>query len=537
MLPWTERATADLSVRIEPPRHHEAGWAPPVARSFWLADPPFVADAPRTAPGPSADDDTPPPTEPRVDLLALLRWVLRAAPRPFLAGLVWPAPLRPFQVDGVKALLAQDGLLLADEMGLGKTVQAAAALRLLARAGEVRQALVVCPAPLLTQWSRELGRWAPELRIALVRGPAGERHYLWRAEAAVWLVGYEALREDVAWGRIPADRVWDVVVLDEAARIKNRDSDTSRVARRLPRKRAWALTGTPLENSGEDLRTLLDFLDGPGEGLRAGSIEPRDLRRRLAACQLRRLKRDVLPELPHKSSQDVLLDLGRAQRAAYDRAEQEGIVHLRELGAEARVEHVLALLMHLKQICNADPASGASVKVDDLANRLERVVAARERALVFSQFTSDGAGCGLLAAALRRFRPLVYTGALDQRQRDEVINRFQHDESCSVLILSLRAGGVGLNLQAASYVFHFDLWWNPAVEEQAESRAHRFGQSLPVSVYRYLCTATIEERINAILATKRQLFTDLVEGAGLDLQRVFTRAELFGLFGLLPREP
>lgn len=176
--------------------------------------------------------------------------------------------------------------------------------------------------------------------------------------------------------------------------------------------------------------------------------------------------------------------------------------------------------------------TGESAKLDDIEGRVETLVAEDHKALVFSQYTDREYGVGAIERRLERFHPLAYTGAMSMQVRDRVIQSFKTQDDPKLLILSLRAGGQGLNLQEASYVFHFDRWWNPAVEHQAEDRSHRLGQSLPVTVYKYVCEDTIEERIDAILREKQALFDQLVDDVSIDLEKHLTAEELFGLFGL-----
>ena len=192
------------------------------------------------------------------------------------------------------------------------------------------------------------------------------------------------------------------------------------------------------------------------------------------------------------------------------------------------------MITRLKQICNFAPAEDQSAKMDDLRDRLTTLVAEGHKAIVYSQFIDERYGVSRIARLLADFRPLAYTGQLDSQEKELVVERFKTDPGRSVLVLSLRAGGLGLNLQEASYVFHFDRWWNPAVENQAEDRAHRLGQSCPVNVYRYVCINTIEERIVTILEQKRQLFDDIIDDVSLNLASRLTEKELYALFGLTP---
>ncbi len=450
-------------------------------------------------------------------------------------ALKWPSDLMSFQKDGVRALVNSERLLLADDMGLGKTLQAIAAVRILCAQRVIDAVLVVTPASLLDQWRRELEKWAPELRAIIVRGPIADRAWQWGAKVHVTLVSYETLKSDFGSNkRAPVRRkVWDVVVADEAQRIKNRNA-TSDALKGLQRRRSWALTGTPVENDEEELASLLEFVDHAGLASSRHYRPGVELLRRHRQLQLRRKKGDVLDDLPPKQVTKVLIPLHARQKESYDRAEREGIVYLRSLGAEVRVRHVLELITRLKQICNAHPETGHSSKLRDIRERLGQLAAQGHRALVFSQYASATFGVAAAAGYLKAFKPLTLTGDMAQSQRASVLARFKTTDTHKVLVISLRAGGVGLNLQEASYVFHLDRWWNPAVERQAEDRSHRFGQTAKVNVIKYACTGTIEERIDAILKRKQNLFDQLIDDVSLNLSARLSSEEMFGLFALEP---
>ena len=402
-------------------------------------------------------------------------------------------------------------MLLADEMGLGKTIQAIGALRVLLRDGAPEPVLVVVPAGLVLQWRRQFREWAPELRLSTCIGLREERRQRWRAPAQVYLTSFDVLRGDMAlpapYG--PRRRLWQVVVIDEAQRIKNAGTAVAAAIKSLPRRRAWALTGTPLENCVDDTVSILDFV-APGLYEPAGMVVA--LRRALSVVQLRRRRAEVLSGLPPKTVFELGPELLPAQRSAYETARREGLVWLRSLGAELRVTHVLELILRLKQICNACPRTGASAKLEDLRRRLDDVAASGGKALVFTQFVAAPFGAEAIAAALKPLSPLLLTGRMSASTRDDTVALFATDPTRRVLVASLRAGGVGLNLTAASMVFHFDRWWNPAVEAQAEDRAHRIGQTRPVQVLSYLTPDSIEQRMADILGEKRQLFEDIIEG-------------------------
>jgi SNF2 family DNA or RNA helicase len=437
-------------------------------------------------------------------------------------------PFEPFtyQLQGVAFLYPRYAAVLADEMGLGKTMQAITTIRLLLRAGEIRSVLLICPKPLVTNWKREFALWAPEIPVAVLQGDQQRRRWLWQQpNQPVRIANYELLLRD-ADVLCSRQQPLDLVVLDEAQRIKNRTSTTSQVARAIPRQRCWALTGTPIENSPEDLVAIFDFLL-PGY-LRPG-MEPRRIGRATGDHVLRRTKNHVLTDLPPKLYRDAELDLSDAQRETYRTAEQKGVVRLADMGQKLTIQHVFELVLRLKQICNFDPATGASSKLERLEADLEEVSASDQKAIVFSQWVQT---LQWLNQRLSRYRPLEYHGKIPPRQRDSIIDRFRQDPSRRVLLMSYGAGSVGLNLQFCSYVFLFDRWWNPAVEDQAINRAHRIGAKGPVTVTRMLTLDTIEQRIDQVLQEKRELFQAVFSQTGQHAAQSLSQEEIFGLFNL-----
>jgi SNF2 family DNA or RNA helicase len=448
--------------------------------------------------------------------------------------LVFPHDPYPFQYEGMAFLAPRHGAVLADEMGLGKSMQAISTIRLLVRSGEARRVLVVCPKGLVSNWKRELAEWAPELVVAVIEGEPARRRWQWKLEdVPVTLANYEVLVRDE---RLVEELKlsYDLVVLDEAQRIKNRGSRTSEAVRGLRRRRSWALTGTPVENSAADLVGLFEFVS---PGMVHDGMTPRMLGEAVSDHVLRRSKDKVLKDLPPRIDRDATLELSPEQREAYRLAEEEGVFRLTEMGPGATIQHVFELVLRLKQICNFDPATQVSSKVDRLEAELEEVAASGRKALVFSQWVET---LGKLSKRLARFGPLEYHGGMPTSARDEAIKRFREKSEHSVLMLSYGAGAVGLNLQFSEYVFLFDRWWNPAIEDQAINRAHRIGGTGGVTVTRFLATGTIEERIDRVLAGKRDLsemILSTAEGLALDSQRSmkgFTQEELFSLFNLPP---
>jgi SNF2 family DNA or RNA helicase len=435
----------------------------------------------------------------------------------------------PYQLEGIAFLMPRHGALLADEMGLGKTAQAILALRLLFHQGQIRRGLVVCPKPLVHNWARELKMWAPDIPFESVDGDPELRRTTWLvSNCPLKLVNYESLTRDAELACDP--RVsFDVVVLDEAQRIKNKESKTAQVVRDLNRARSWALTGTPIENHPDDLVNIFAFVDPdriPPE------TPPRRLPTYTSDCILRRTKDIVQSDMPPKILRDLEVELTAAQRAAYVRAETEGIVHLNELGETISVQHVFQLVMRLKQICNFDPLTGESAKLEQLLTDMEEVADSDRKAIIFSQWVEP---LQVLATALKPYGALQYHGKIPQHERTPILERFRTDPDCHVLLMSYGTGSVGLNLQFANYVFLFDRWWNPAVEDQAINRAHRIGQRQPVTVTRFLAGETIEQRIASILEAKRKVFNDLLAQSDKPTALGLSEDEIFGLFDITAR--
>jgi SNF2 family DNA or RNA helicase len=435
----------------------------------------------------------------------------------------------PYQVQGIAFLMPRHAALLADEMGLGKTVQVIVALRLLFHAGLIQRALVVCPKPLVLNWSRELRTWAEDVPFEVIGGDTEARRASWLvSNCPLKLVNYEVLTRDAPLLTDDAAR-FDVVVLDEAQRIKNKESKTAQVARSLRRARSWAMTGTPIENRTDDLISLFEFID-------PGRVPPDTPAKQLPAltgdCILRRVKEDVASHMPPKVLRDTYLELTPAQREAYDRAEKEGVVQLNALGETITVQHVFELVMRLKQICNFDPLTGQSAKLEQLQADMAEVAESGRKAIVFSQWVEP---LERLAEALAEFGPLQFHGKVPQRDRQAVLDQFKSDATKHVLLMSYGTGSVGLNLQFTNYVYLFDRWWNPAVEDQAINRAHRLGQKQTVFVTRFVSQNTIEGRIAEVLEKKRQLFNELIAQNGLPPSLGLTEDDIFGLFEIRAR--
>jgi SNF2 family DNA or RNA helicase len=494
---------------------------------------------PPTADTPEAEPRRPGRTRlrPPQDALSLqdrLFYLLQPPLESWLAGQEVVMPFEPFafQYEGIAWLFSQNAALLADEMGLGKTMQAITAIRLLMRSGQARRVLLICPKPLIPNWQREFKLWAEELPVILLEGDASRRKMLWTMPGInVLIANYELMSRDLE-ELVDADfpRL-DLLVLDEAQRIKNRESRTAQVARSIPRRRSWALTGTPIENRPEELSSLYEFLE---------VVPPRadpdlkQLQKLSKTYILRRTKDRVMTDLPPRLDRDEHLELSPAQQLAYKTAEKEGVIHLNELGDSISVQHVFELVLRLKQITNFDPLTGESAKLDRLLAEMEEIADSNGKAILFSQWTK---ALDWLDERLKPFGPLMYHGGVPTAKREPVLKRFKEDPDCHLLLMSYGTGAVGLNLQFAGYVFLFDRWWNPAVEDQAINRAHRIGQKNPVIVTRFISKDTIEERIDTVLRQKRELFASVLgDGATTNASLSMSAAEIFGLFDLKSRD-
>jgi SNF2 family DNA or RNA helicase len=479
----------------------------------------------------------PPDSIKEADLAERLRWLLTPPINEMISDPQLALPFRPypFQTKGVNWLYHQDNALLADEMGLGKTMQAIIAGRLLWRARLIDQILVVCPKQLISNWQEEFRKWWPQASQSIMVAGRDRQWFLRMGtpNVIIKMINYESLAKEAVWLKTQQFS-HGLVIIDEAQRIKSPGAKQSQSVKALKAKRRWALTGTPVENKPGDLVSIFDFV-------RPGLLEHDDpdyLRKQIGPYMLRRRAEEVLPELPEKIELDIELELSGKHTENYRKMEEEGVLELRAKGDSITVTHVFALITKLRQICNFDPVTGESVKLDRLRDDLEEVVDSGRKALVFSQFVSNEYGLRRVAKQLKEanFGAVELHGQVPPRDRDAAILDFKQNPAKNVLLLNFAVGGVGLNLQAANYVFLFDRWWNPAVEDQAIKRAHRIGQTQKVFVRRFFCKHTIEERILQKLAEKRRLFSQIIDEAEPQAASLgLTEEEVFSLFNLTVR--
>ncbi|MEO6841930.1 MAG: DEAD/DEAH box helicase [Bradyrhizobium sp.] len=480
------------------------------------------------------------------ETLAALRrpdGLARIDPGKFLQG-----SLRAYQLAGVQWLYLLTrlrlGACLADDMGLGKTIQVLSLLLVLKSETKDRRrpCLLVAPASLLANWVSEIVRFAPDVKARVVHPSAAPAEQLsaddagnpdadMLADTDLVITSYGFLARSPWLATVP----WRLVVLDEAQAIKNPAAKQTRMVKQLQADTRIALTGTPIENHLGDLWSIFDFIN-PGllgsskqfssfaKGLADrphNSYGP--LRDLVRPYILRRLKTDksVIADLPDKTEVNAFCSLSRKQAALYQQAVEELAGRLEDVDGMQRKGLVLAFLMRLKQICNHPSqwlGDGAwterdSGKFERLRDIAEVVAARQEKALIFTQFKETTAPLAAFLGSVFGRAGLVLHGQTEVKKRKELVRQFQDDENVPFFVLSVKAGGAGLNLTAASHVVHFDRWWNAAVENQATDRAFRIGQTKNVLVHKFICRGTVEDKIDKLIESKKQLAGDLLGSA------------------------
>ncbi|KYC36565.1 helicase [Scytonema hofmannii PCC 7110] len=467
------------------------------------------------------------------------------AVEPIPAPASFQGKLRPYQERGVAwlAFLERWGLgaCLADDMGLGKSIEFIAfALHLKEQEALENPTLLVCPTSVLGNWEREVKKFAPNLKVLQYHGdkrPKGKEFAEVAKKHDLIITSYSLVQRDV---KSLQGVSWQMLVLDEAQNVKNAEAKQSQAVRLLEATFRIALTGTPVENRLQELWSILDFLN-PGYLGNKQFFQRRfaipiekygdtasltQLRSLVQPFILRRLKtdREIIQDLPEKQEMTIFCGLTAEQAKLYQKVVEDSLAEIDSAEGLQRRGMILGLLSKLKQICN-HPAHYLkqdslvkyhSGKLQRLEEMLEVAIAGGDRALIFTQFAEWGKLLQpYLEKQLKRETLFLY-GSTSKKHREEMIDRFQHDpQGPPVMILSLKAGGVGLNLTRANHVFHFDRWWNPAVENQATDRVFRIGQTRNVQVHKFVCTGTLEEKIHDMIESKKQLAEQVV-GAGED---------------------
>ena len=453
------------------------------------------------------------------------------------------AELRDYQKEGYEWMqrlaIWGVGACLADDMGLGKTVQTIAVMLNQAKKGPV---LIVCPTSVCANWEDEIGRFAPSLTVKRMGTTDREKTVTDMAAGEVLILGYGLL---TFVSDLLVKQTWSMLVFDEAQALKNAHTKRAAAAHRIPADFRVALTGTPIENRIEDLWSIFHIINpgllGGWEYFhsRFGSAEPgtaasKTLRSMIRPFILRRLKSAVLDELPPRTEQTLVVEPNQKEVAFYESVRRGAVKAIQEGDEKSRRFTILKYLMKLRRICChpalADPDMAAMEKESSKTARFLEIVgdliAGGHKVLAFSQFTSYLAVIGD-ALKERRISYQYLDGATPEKERRARVAAFQAGEG-EVFLLSLKAGGTGINLTAADYVIHLDPWWNPAVEDQASDRAHRMGQKRPVTIYRLVMAGSVEEKILNIHDKKRELAADFLEGTSSSVKSL-SEEELLAL--------
>lgn len=462
--------------------------------------------------------------------------------------------LRPYQKRGFQWLYSNAdkglGSCLADDMGLGKTIQAIALILKLKEEKKLEHpALVICPTTLVGNWLKECNKFAPSLRALTYHGP--ERRLI-TAHADLVITTYGLMRREVEKF---AKRKWNLIIIDEAQNIKNADSKQTKAVKTLKAIGSIALSGTPVENHLSELWSIFDYLNPGYLGTRqnferrfAMPIEKYRDQKKIALLQkstapfiMRRMKTDrsIIQDLPDKIVKNEYCYLSKEQTAIYQRVVDTNIQEISESEGIARRGLVFKLMTSLKQICNhpvqytkkGTVIKEHSGKAEMTVSLLKKIVSTGEKVLLFTQYKEMGNLLVQLIQTELRIVPLFFHGSLTRKKREMMIEDFQNGNTSPIMIISLKAGGTGLNLTAATNVIHYDLWWNPAVEAQATDRTYRIGQSRNVFVHRLITIGTFEEKIDEIISAKKEL-VNLTVSAGEKWLSELSNQELKEIFKL-----
>ena len=409
-----------------------------------------------------------------------------------------PFELRDYQKTGVEFLINNSSTLLGDDMGLGKTVQVIVALKKIYSETGIFRCLIVVPNSLKTNWLNEFETWFPGTLVTDLKGNLENRSYTLETYNGFIVCTYEQLRASFdANHRIPN---FDFVIYDEVQRLKNSSSQVYMSAYGVIADKVWAMSGTPLENSVNDIVNIFNIIKS---GVIQKGLNENEISTAISPYLLRRLKKDVLDELPDLIEQNVYIDLG------HDQAKEYSNLYNSRLSIDGKDSAgLLALITELKKLANFSEKSRKSAKLDYLKNLLKELMEKDEKVLIFSQYVKT---LEFLKEELE-YPTFMYFGGMNQEEKDSTIENFKTGDT-NILLMSLMAGGVGLNIQEASTVIIFDRWWNPAVESQAIARAHRMGRKDPVHAIKFVTSGTIEEKILQILHDKEDLFDFVIEGA------------------------
>ena len=440
--------------------------------------------------------------------------------------LTFPSELFPYQVQGVKFLITNKSALLADQMGTGKTVQTTTALRILFIKGEVKKGLIVVPSNLISVWEEHIKKWAPEVQFITVRDTREGRKLLWNVKSHLYIISYDTLKNDYKYEKEMLKEFakdLDIIVLDEAHNIKNPEAKKTKAVKFISRyaKYRWALSGTPLQNNLKELLSLYSFLF-PDKEIK-GNISPEEAKELIKPIMLRRLKKDVLIQLPEKLPPEIeRLELTPVQKKEYQQVLQKETNRLISLAKKYKSEknfnfimkqNIISAIQKLRQICNFPSKSIESPKMDRLREIVLELIRNDEKVVIFTNFIKEG--LEKIVKNLNMYIDpkyiVVYHGKMSHEEKKKAVKEFQENPKKYIFIGTITSAGEGLTLTEASYAVFFDLHWNPAKIWQAEDRIHRIGQTKKVNIYNLIMKNTIEEKILQKLEEKRILIENVID--------------------------
>ncbi len=453
-------------------------------------------------------------------------------------------PLFNYQIQGIKFLITNKSALLADQMGTGKTVMSTTAMRILFIKGKIKKALIVVPSNLISVWEEHLYRWAPEIQSLTINEEPDIRNIMWDLSSHVYLISYDTLKSDYKrkenlLKKFKADV--DLVILDEAHNIKNPDTIKSKAVKFISKnsKYKWALSGTPLQNNLKELLSLYEFLNP--EYKIEGVISQEEAKKLIQPIMLRRLKKDVLPELPDKLPPEIeKFNLNPQQKEEYETVlynERERIEYLIDKHKNEKNykfilrQNLIYSIQKLRQICNFPKNSIESPKVERLMDMVAELIQNDEKVVIFTNFLKEGIE-KISKNIKHRFDSdifVTYHGKMNPAQKKDAIDKFRNEKNKYIFIGTIASAGEGLTLTEASYAVFFDLHWNPAKIWQAEDRIHRIGQKNKVNIYNYVMNDTVEELIVKKLNEKRVMIENVID----DIEQTEEVVSLDDLFEFL----
>lgn len=421
--------------------------------------------------------------------------------------------LKNYQLEGIAWLLKANGRILADDMGLGKTAQSISASTALIKELKVKSVLILCPSPLVENWLNELSLWAPSFCSISIRNTGSKKKNIWKAiigNCHFVVTNYEQLR---GLPEITKDFVFDLIICDEAHKLRKSASSLSKNIKKISYKRIFILSGTPIEKDANDLINLLNIINPKANIFSLKKLSPQSLRAYARKDILRRMKNDVLDEMKDLNEEIISVPLSNVQENAYN--------YLCKNFASSKQSQYLSFFTSLKQLCDIDPRSNESSKLDYAMEIIEKIIAREEKCVVFSFYLLPLEELkNRLDELYGKSSNILYEGSLKLEDRNAGLNTFANDKACKVFLCSGKLGGEGLNLVSANHAIFINEWWNPSNNAQARDRIFRIGQLKNVNIYKLRTINTIESRVAEILEEKDELTDNVIEKLVKEMEKV-----------------